>query len=52
VDPEEAAVARQRLCKHILAQTNTHATMQEMLGIVCSMRHVSHQILKYVAKGE
>jgi hypothetical protein len=37
-------VARQRLDKHVLAASNTHATT-ELFDAVFSMRSVSYQIL-------
>jgi hypothetical protein len=39
VDPEEMAVARQRLGKHVSAAVDTHATI-EVLETVFSMRSV------------
>jgi hypothetical protein len=44
VEPEDTAVARQRLGKHVPATTNTHET-DELLDAVFSMRFVSYQIL-------
>jgi hypothetical protein len=37
--------ARQRLGKQIPKLTNTHATVEELLDAVFSMRSVSYQIL-------
>jgi hypothetical protein len=34
VEPEVSDVTRQRLGKHISAETNTHATMEELLDAV------------------
>jgi hypothetical protein len=36
-------VARQRLSKHVTAETNTHATIEELLDASFSMRSVSYQ---------
>jgi hypothetical protein len=38
-------VARQRLGKHIPAATNTHATIEELLDTILSMRSVFYQAL-------
>jgi hypothetical protein len=35
--------ARQRLAKHVLAETNTQATVEELLGTSFSMWSVSYQ---------
>jgi hypothetical protein len=45
IELEETAVARQRLSKHVSAATNTHATIEEMLEAVISMRYMSLQML-------
>jgi hypothetical protein len=45
VEPEETVVARQRLGNHFPAATNTHATVEELMDVVFSMRSVSYQIL-------
>jgi hypothetical protein len=37
MDPEETAVARQRLGKHVSFAMNTHATIEELLKAVFSM---------------
>jgi hypothetical protein len=44
VEPEETAVARQRLCKYFPAATNTTVTIEKQLDVVFSMRSVSYQI--------
>jgi hypothetical protein len=44
-EPEETAVGRQRLRKHVPAATNTHATTEGLLDAVFYMRSVSYQIL-------
>jgi hypothetical protein len=49
VEPEETAVARQRLAKHLPASTNTHTTVEELLDAVFSVMSVSY---KYVVKGK
>jgi hypothetical protein len=36
-------VARQRLGKNVTVATNTHATLEELLGASFSMRSVSYQ---------
>jgi hypothetical protein len=46
VDPEETAVAKQRLSKHIPTATNTEAKIEELLKAVFSMLSMSHQIFK------
>jgi hypothetical protein len=38
-------VATQRLGKYVSAATNTHATIEELLDAMFSMRPVSYQIL-------
>jgi hypothetical protein len=43
VEPEETAVARQRLGKYVFAATNTQATTEELLDAVISMPFVSYQ---------
>jgi hypothetical protein len=43
--PEETAVDRQRLSKHVSAATNTHATIEQLLDEVFCMRSLSYQIL-------
>jgi hypothetical protein len=43
VEPEETAVARQWLGKHAPAATNIHATTEELLDAVFSMRFVLYQ---------
>jgi hypothetical protein len=45
VEPEDTAVARQRLGKHVQAATNAHATTEELLDAVFSMQSGSYQIL-------
>jgi hypothetical protein len=40
VELEEAAVARKRHGKHVPAAKNTHATIEELMGAVFSMRSV------------
>jgi hypothetical protein len=45
VEPEETAGARLRLRKHVIAATNIHATVEELLDAVFSMRSVSCQIV-------
>jgi hypothetical protein len=40
VEPEETAVTRRRLGKHIPAATNTHAVIEELLDAVFCMRSV------------
>jgi hypothetical protein len=37
------SAARQRLAKHISAETNTHATIEELLDVTFFMRSVSYQ---------
>jgi hypothetical protein len=51
VEPEETAVAMQRLGKHVPAATNTHATTQELLDSVFSMRSVLSNT-QYGVKGK
>jgi hypothetical protein len=46
-ESRKTAVDGQRLCKHIPAATNTHATTEELLEVTFSMRHMSYQILIY-----
>jgi hypothetical protein len=41
VKPEETAVARQRLCKHVSAATDTHVTIEEILEAMFYMSFVS-----------
>jgi hypothetical protein len=38
-------VSRQRLGKHVPAATHTHATIEEVLNTVFSVRSVSDQLL-------
>jgi hypothetical protein len=40
VEPEETFIARKRLGKHVLAATNTQATMEVLLGAMFSTRSV------------
>jgi hypothetical protein len=40
MEPEEMAVARQRLSKHFPTATNTHTTVEELLVVVFSMQSV------------
>jgi hypothetical protein len=37
-------VAKQRLCKHVPAATNTHATIEELYGVsfLCGPCHIGH----------
>jgi hypothetical protein len=44
MEPEETAIARQWLGKHIPAATNIHATTKKLLDVVFSMWSV-YQIL-------
>jgi hypothetical protein len=44
VDPEEMAVARQQLGKHVSTATNTH-TIEELLDMVFSMWSMFYHIL-------
>jgi hypothetical protein len=44
VEPEELAIARQQLGKHISAAMNTHATIEEVLDSVFSVGSMSYQI--------
>jgi hypothetical protein len=45
VEPEETAVARQPLGKHVPGATNAHSTIKELLDAVFSMRSEWYQIL-------
>jgi hypothetical protein len=45
VEPEETAVARQRLSKHIPSATNAHARIEEHFHMLFSLLSVSYQIL-------
>jgi hypothetical protein len=45
MEPEEKAVATQRLGKHVPAAKTTQAIIEELLEAVLSMRPVSYQIL-------
>jgi hypothetical protein len=45
VEPEDTAVALQQLGNIISAATNTHATIEEILDTMFSMRSVLYQIL-------
>jgi hypothetical protein len=45
LQPEKMDVAVKRLRKHVLKTTNAHATKEEMLDAVSSMRSVSAKIL-------
>jgi hypothetical protein len=40
MEAEETAVARQRLDRHVFAAADTHATVEELLKSVFSMRSV------------
>jgi hypothetical protein len=40
-EPEETTIAGQRLSKYVSAATNTHATTDELLEAVLSVRYVS-----------
>jgi hypothetical protein len=48
VKPEETAAARKWLGKHPPTTTNIHATVEELLDAVFSMRVVPYQILNIV----
>jgi hypothetical protein len=39
------SVTRQQLCNHVPAGTNTHATIEELLGAMFLLRFVSYSIL-------
>jgi hypothetical protein len=45
VEPEEMAVARQQLGKHVAMAINTHVTVGEVLDTVVSVPSSSYQIL-------
>jgi hypothetical protein len=45
VEPEDTAIARQRLSEHVPATTNTHATTEVLLDEMFSMWFVLCQIL-------
>jgi hypothetical protein len=45
VEPEEMAVARQQLGKHVAMAMNTHVTVEEVLDKVVSVPSSSYQIL-------
>jgi hypothetical protein len=47
VEPEDTAVARQWLGKHLPAKKNTHATIEELLDAVCVTSNT-----QYVRKGK
>jgi hypothetical protein len=40
VEPDEADLVRQRLDKHVSEATDTHATTEELLEVVFSVRSV------------
>jgi hypothetical protein len=40
MEPEETSVARQRLGKQVYAAKNTQATIEELLGMMFSLRSV------------
>jgi hypothetical protein len=42
VEPEKKSIARQRLCKQMFAETDTQATIEELLRTVFSMRSVQN----------
>jgi hypothetical protein len=42
---EKKTIVRQRLSKYVLIATTTHATTEEMLDAMISMRSASNQIL-------
>jgi hypothetical protein len=46
VEPEESAVARQRLGKHVPAAKNTYATIEELLDAVFSVVSNSQYVVK------
>jgi uncharacterized protein YqgV (UPF0045/DUF77 family) len=43
MEPEEMAVARQWLGKHVPMATNIHVTMDELLDVVSSVQSMSYQ---------
>jgi hypothetical protein len=38
-----STIARQRVSKIVTAETNTHTTIEELLGVSFSMRSMSHE---------
>jgi hypothetical protein len=46
LEPEETAIARQHLTKHVPAATNIHSTRGKIMDVVFSVRLVSYQIFR------
>jgi hypothetical protein len=45
VEPEEMAVARKQLDKHVPAATNTHARTEKLFEVVFSLQSLLYQII-------